>query len=187
MTVQPDLYRKLPGVDELLHDAGLAALLSEEGETAVADASRIVIGNLRDEISGGRLDAAGVELALSGMVAAVERRLRENLSYSLRPIINATGVILHTNLGRAPLSAAALEHIRETAGAYSNLEFDLESGERGKRDVHVDRLFRKLLTESAELRSGRAGTPVAPLAHGELGGTGVPAGLGERSSPAVST
>src|SRR5450755_3459879 len=166
MTVQPDLYRKLPGVDELLHDAGLAALLSEEGETAVADASRIVIGNLRDEISGGRLDAAGVELALSGMVAAVERRRRENLRYSLRPIINATGVILHTNLGRAPLSAAALEHIRETAGTYSNLEFDVDSGERGKRDVHVDRLFRKLLSEeNAELRSsGLAGTPVPPRA-----------------------
>jgi L-seryl-tRNA(Ser) seleniumtransferase len=187
MNVQSDLYKKLPGVDELLRDAALAQLVCDEGETAVADACRIVIGNLREEISAGRLDSAGVELVLSGMAGAVERKLRDNLRHSLRPVINATGVILHTNLGRAPLSAAALEHIRETAGAYSNLEFDLESGERGKRDVHVDRLFRKLLTESAELRSGRAGTPVAPLAHGELGGTGVPAGLGERSSPAVST
>ena len=164
MTVQLDLYRKLPGVDELLHDAGLIALVSEEGETAVADACRLVIGHLREEISAGHLDSAGVELALSGMPVAVERQLRENLRYSLRPMINATGVILHTNLGRAPLSAAALEHIRETAGAYSNLEFDLESGERGKRDVHVDRLFRRLLAEeSAELRSsGRATTPVPP-------------------------
>jgi len=187
MNVQSDLYKKLPGVDELLRDAALAQLVCDEGETAVADACRILIGNLREEISAGRLDSAGVELVLSGMAGAVERKLRDNLRHSLRPVINATGVILHTNLGRAPLSAAALEHIRETAGAYSNLEFDLESGERGKRDVHVDRLFRKLLTESAELRSGRAGTPVAPLAHGELGGTGVPAGLGERSSPAVST
>ena len=99
------------------------------------------------------------------MAAAVERQLRENLGYSLRSVINATGVILHTNLGRAPLSESALEHIRETAGAYSNLEFDLDSGDRGKRDVHVDRLFRKLLSESAELRSGRAGTPVAPQAE----------------------
>jgi L-seryl-tRNA(Ser) seleniumtransferase len=163
MKVQADLYKKLPGVDELLRDAELAALVSEEGETAVADACRAAIGNLREEISAGRLDPAGVELALAGMKGAVERKLRENLRYSLRPVINATGVILHTNLGRAPLAVAALEHIRETAGAYSNLEFDLESGERGKRDVHVDRLFRKLLSENAELRSG------------------------ERSSPAVST
>src|SRR5450432_3878112 len=166
MNVQSDLYKKLPGVDELLRDAALAQLVCDEGETAVADACRIVIGNLREEISAGRLDSAGVELVLSGMAGAVERKLRETLSYSLRPIINATGVILHTNLGRAPLSAAALEHIRETAGTYSNLEFDVDSGERGKRDVHVDRLFRKLLSEeNAELRSsGLAGTPVPPRA-----------------------
>jgi L-seryl-tRNA(Ser) seleniumtransferase len=153
MKVQADIYRKLPGVDELLHDAELAELVREVGETAVADACRAVIANLREEISAGRLGSAGVELALSGMAAAVERKVREDMRYSLRPVINATGVILHTNLGRAPLSAAALEHIRATAGGYSNLEFDLESGERGKRDVHVDRLFRKLLSESSPVVS----------------------------------
>ncbi len=161
MTAQSELYRKLPGVDELLRDAGVAALVSEEGQSAVADACRFVLDRLREEISAGRLDATGVDLALSGVAVAVERRLRESLRYSLRPVINATGVILHTNLGRAPISASALEHIRETAGTYSNLEFDVDSGERGKRDVHVDRLFRKLLAESAELRS--AGQPGAAV------------------------
>ena len=181
MTTQSDLYRKLPGVDELLREPGLAVVVSEEGKTAVADACRVVLDRLREEISAGRLDAAGVDLAMSGMAVAVERQLRENLRYSLRPLINATGVILHTNLGRAPLSAGALEHVRETAGAYSNLEFDLESGARGKRDVHVDRLFRKLLSESADLRSsGRAETPVPPqptsassVTIDEFGGTEV--------------
>ena len=62
-------------------------------------------------------------------------------------MINATGVILHTNLGRAPLAESALAHIRETAGRFSNLEFDIAAGERGNRDVHVDRLFRTLLNE----------------------------------------
>ena len=185
MTTQSELYRKLPGVDELLRDAGLAALISEDGGTAVADSCRLVLDRLREEISAGRLDSAGVDLALSGMGVAVERQLRESLCYSLRSVINATGVILHTNLGRAPLSAASLEHIRETAGAYSNLEYDLDSGERGKRDVHVDRLFKKLLAESAELRSGRAGTPVAP--QPELGGAGALARPGGRNSPTVST
>ena len=165
MKVQSDLYKKLPGVDELLRDAEIAELVREAGETTVADACRIVIANLREEISAGRLDSAGVELALSGMKSAVKKKLRENLGYSLRSVINATGVILHTNLGRAPLSVAALEHVRETAGTYSNLEFNLESGERGKRDAHVDRLFRKLLSESAEMGSGRVGTPVAPQAQ----------------------
>src|ERR1700690_3258586 len=193
MKAHADLYRKLPGVDELLRDAELAALVSEEGETAVADACRTVIANLREEISAGHLDSVGIDLSLSGIAAAVERQLRENLRYSLRPVINATGVILHTNLGRAPLAEAAWEHIRETAGAYSNLEFDLESGERGKRDVHVDRLFRRLLSENAEVRSGRAGTPVAPQpisaradATDEFGGTGVPARPGSVSTIVVN-
>ena len=163
MTVQLDLYRKLPGVNELLRDASVATLVFQNGPSAVTEACRLVLGRLREEISDGRLDSAGVDIALTGIADAVERQVRENLRYSLRSVINATGVILHTNLGRAPLSALAFEHIHETAGAYSNLEFDLESGERGKRDVHVDRLFRRLLSdESAELRSsGRAGTPVS--------------------------
>src|SRR5207237_8017470 len=103
-----------------------------------------------------------LDLALSGVPSAIERELQQALRYSLRTVINATGVILHTNLGRAPLSHAAIDHIREIATTYSNLEFDLETGERGKRDIHVDRLFQKLLSEkTAELRSaGRAGTPV---------------------------
>ena len=75
----------------------------------------------------------------------MEQKLQQSLAYSLRPVINATGVILHTNLGRAPLSRAALEHAAEVAQGYSNLEFDLATGERGKRDVHVDRLFAQLL------------------------------------------
>src|SRR5207245_3361728 len=74
--------------------------------------------------------------------------LRKALSYSLRSVINATGVILHTNLGRAPLLSSALDDIRDTASSYSNLEFEVISGERGKRDVHVERLFQKLLTDS---------------------------------------
>ena len=93
------------------------------------------------------MDEKSLDLALGGLPAAVERQLRQSLSYSLLPIVNATGVILHTNLGRAPLGAAALDHIRDAAGGYSNLEFDLASGERGKRDVHVDRLFQKLLAD----------------------------------------
>jgi L-seryl-tRNA(Ser) seleniumtransferase len=142
-----DLYRKLPSVDELLRSPELAALALREGQVAATDAARAVLASLREEIAAGRLDANGVDLALSGLEDAVARQIRQALRHSLRTVVNATGVILHTNLGRAPLSASALEHISEIAGGYSNLEFDVESGERGKRDVHVDRLFRKLLDE----------------------------------------
>src|SRR5580698_3754891 len=144
-----DLYRRLPSVDELLRSPELVALATKEGRAAVTDAARAVLASLRDEIAASRLNANAVDLALSGLEEAVARRVRQSLKYSLRPVINATGVILHTNLGRAPLPASALEHIRETAASYSNLEFDVATGERGKRDVHLDRLFRKLLDESA--------------------------------------
>src|SRR5260221_6775409 len=69
------------------------------------------------------------------------------MQFSLKPVINATGVILHTNLGRAPLAEAAIKRISEVAGRYSNLEFDVTAGERGKRDVHVERLFSRLLNQ----------------------------------------
>lgn len=148
-----DLYRKLPSVDELLHSRDLAVIVSSEGKAAVTDAARSVLARLRAEIASARLDASGVDLALSGISSAIERQLRQSLSSSLRPVINATGVILHTNLGRAPLAASALQHVRDTSSGYSNLEFDVETGERGKRDVHVDGLFRKLL-DGARVEAG---------------------------------
>jgi L-seryl-tRNA(Ser) seleniumtransferase len=152
-----DLYRKLPSVDELLHSPDLAAIISSEGQAPVADAARAVLARMRAEIASARLDAAAVDLALSGVSGAIERQVRQSLTYSLRPLINATGVILHTNLGRAPIAASALEHIRNVASGYSNLEFDVETADRGKRDVHLDRLFRKLL--DAHLGTTALGCP----------------------------
>ena len=145
LQTKADLYRKLPSVDELQRSPRLAELASTEGQASVTDAARASLASLRDEIAEGRLDANGIELALTGLEAAVARRVQETVSYSLRPVINATGVILHTNLGRAPILPAALAHAREIAESYSNLELNLETGERGKRDVHVNRLFQKLL------------------------------------------
>ncbi len=140
-----DLYRKLPAVDELLKLDAVAALIEREGRPAVTEAARAMVSALRQEIAAGRLDAHGVELAVAGIADAVERRLRQSLAYSLRPVINASGVILHTNLGRAPLARSAVERIAEVAATYSNLEFEIETGRRGKRDVHVERLFARLL------------------------------------------
>jgi L-seryl-tRNA(Ser) seleniumtransferase len=177
------LFQKLPSTDELLRRPDLQALVERDGHPAVAESIRVVLARLRQEIvegqiddgqiadgqivdgqiSGHALDQKSLDLALGGLSAAVERQLRQSLSYSLLPLINATGVILHTNLGRAPLAAAALDHIHATAGAYSNLEFDLAIGERGKRDVHVDRLFQKLLDET------NVGAPAAPTGPAEQG------------------
>jgi L-seryl-tRNA(Ser) seleniumtransferase len=171
-TTQSDLYRELPAVDELLRNSEIAALVSRVGQAAVADACRAVVARLRQEISAGRLDADKLPLALSGIQSAIQNELSQALGYSLRSAINATGVILHTNLGRAPIAELAFEHIRQTAGAYSNLEFDLETGERSKRDRHVDRLFRRLLSDDgAEVRATGRARP----AMSEVKGAPVPA------------
>ena len=146
-TRNAQLFRQLPSVDDLLRAAAVASLAEREGRAATLDAARAVLERLRAEIAAGRLDEHQLELAVRRLSDAVERELRRALQTSLRPVINATGVVLHTNLGRAPLGAAALEHARQVATTYSNLEFNLESGERGKRDVHVDRLFARLLGE----------------------------------------
>ena len=146
MKSKAELFRQLPSVDELLHGAELAPGLAQQGQAAITGAIRIVLADVRSQIAAGRLDDDGLKRVLSGIADAVERRLQAEVRYSLGPVINATGVILHTNLGRAPLSDAALEHLRETSRHYSNLEFDVSSGERGERDVHVDRLFQRLIT-----------------------------------------
>jgi L-seryl-tRNA(Ser) seleniumtransferase len=146
--LKSELYRMLPSVDELLHGAELTALVESEGQPAVTEAARTVLAQLREEITSGSLSSSNaVEAAVAGLPEAITRQLRRATAFSLRPVINATGVILHTNLGRAPLAEAAIKRIGEVAGRYSNLEFDIAGGERGKRDVHVERLFSKLLNQ----------------------------------------
>ncbi len=137
----------MPAVDEVMREAGIGPLVASHGHQPVVDATRVVLARLRQEIMAGSLDENGLQLALDGLLGEVQKQLRWALQYSLRPVINATGVILHTNLGRAPLGQAAIEHIRETAASYSNLEFDISGGRRGQRDIHVDRLFQYLLSE----------------------------------------
>jgi L-seryl-tRNA(Ser) seleniumtransferase len=163
-----ELFRELPSVDELVRERGVVALAAEHGTAAVTDAARAVLARLRMEIASGLLDAAALQLALSRVSEAIEGQLRRILGHSLRAVINATGVILHTNLGRAPLAEAAIEHIRTTAGGYSNLEYDVEAGARGKRDMHMEPWFRTVLGDervsgtSAGPRQGGAAEAAVP-------------------------
>lgn len=135
------LLRQIPAVDELLGRKALRALEDRLGRRRVVDATRKVLQGLRARISAGRLAGVSVELLENEIVAATET----SAELSLRPVINATGVILHTNLGRAPLAPEAAEHLMRAATRYSNLEYDLAQGERGKRDAHTDLLFAQLL------------------------------------------
>jgi L-seryl-tRNA(Ser) seleniumtransferase len=140
------LFRLLPSVDDSLRHPAITSLAEREGLAPVTDAVRGVLARLREEISIGTLASeASVQLAIANLPEAVARQVHNATEFSLKPVINATGVILHTNLGRAPLAESVLKRISEVAGRYSNLEFDIESGERGQRDVHVERLFSRLL------------------------------------------
>jgi L-seryl-tRNA(Ser) seleniumtransferase len=140
--------REIPSVDELLGRARLVALAETAGRGLVTEAARSVLAGLRARLkdSSGAEDAARDSSAtdLEAIEARVAAEVEAWLAPSLRRVINATGVILHTNLGRAPLSSDAVARIAETAGRYSNLEYDIESGERGKRDVHTARLLAEL-------------------------------------------
>ena len=138
-----DRLRELPSVDRLLADERVAALAERHGRDLVLDAARRALDRVREEIQ------AGVEAG--DVVARVGRELGELLEPRLRRVLNATGVVVHTNLGRAPLAEAALARVAETALGYSNLEYDLEPGVRGSRQSHVAGHLRDLTGAEAAL------------------------------------
>src|ERR1700677_1418848 len=159
-----NLYRLLPSVNDLLLSPDVAALLQVHSRSAVLDSSRAVLLRVKQQIADGQHTQGSLTMLLSSLDLAVADELRHAAQFSLRRVINATGVILHTNLGRAPLSASALERIRQTAAGYSNLEFDLESGERSPRDTHAEQLLLRLLkTKVGAMIGEMAETPRAAV------------------------
>jgi L-seryl-tRNA(Ser) seleniumtransferase len=184
---QSELFRLLPSVDELLRSPAISPLLSAHGHAAVVAACRAALDELRGTIAvaacapNPALATAlrnRVESAIPMLPAVVGERLACISRFSLRRVINATGVVLHTNLGRAPLAESAVQHALEVACGYSNLEFDLAVGERGERDAHVDRLFQALF---AELERAEAAEALAGFAQGQT----LPQAA-EKSAPASS-
>jgi L-seryl-tRNA(Ser) seleniumtransferase len=131
--------RDLPSVDELLRDERLAA---EPHDLAVT-AARAALDRAREEIAAGREPEPLPDAVLAELARA--------RAPSLRRVLNATGVLVHTNLGRAPLANAALERVVEVGGGYSNLEYDLERGTRGSRQDHLAGLLSRLTGAEAAL------------------------------------
>lgn len=139
----PQGLRWLPAIDKLLRTPQAEELSRVYGRESLRDALRESLDAARDQIR------AGTPVPdVSSLLAAAEARLRSQFAPTLRPVINATGVILHTNLGRAPLSAQAQAAIVAAAAHYSTLEYQLETGKRGKRDQHAESLL-KLITGAA--------------------------------------
>ncbi len=141
-----DGRRALPGVDRLLAQRELAAAIAEHGRALAVEAAREALAEARERILAGEPAPT-----LAALTEAVAQRLAAAARGTLYPVINATGVIIHTNLGRAPLSAAARAAMDAVATGYSNLEYDLAAGERGSRYVHAERLLCRLTGAEAGL------------------------------------
>ena len=144
-----DFRQRLPAVDELLLRPGVAEVCRRLERGYAVILIREVLEEVRHEIKKGTLDESQIG------DAAIEQRIMHAVEYelapSIRPVINASGVILHTNLGRAPLIPGAMEQLRETATQYSNLEYDVAAGVRGTRDVHLERVIRRLTGAEAAI------------------------------------
>src|SRR5262249_48823801 len=140
------LLRSLPSIDRMLLSPTAVRLSGEIGADRVRDPLGEICEQIRSEIA--EENHAALDLTPDLLPEVLENRLKTRAEQVLRPslrrVINASGVIIHTNLGRAPLAPAATEAIREIAAGYSNLEYDREPGERGRRDSHCASLIARL-------------------------------------------
>jgi L-seryl-tRNA(Ser) seleniumtransferase len=138
--------RSLPAVDALMAAPQVLALIQRYGRPLAVEAVRAALADARSTILAG-----GTLLEEDQLLQSVQHKLSDWLAPTLIPVINATGVVLHTNLGRAPLSRTALDAVHQVTGAYSTLEYQLEQGTRGSRAVHAERLLARLTGAEAAL------------------------------------
>jgi len=148
-----DLLRSLPSIERMLTRPTAVRLSAELGRHRVRDLLREIIDELRLRFAPGATTSSDLSCpgesedernSIEEIERELETRAARELRPSLMPVINATGVIIHTNLGRAPLPEAALDALIETASRHSNLEYDLETGQRGHREAHCENLLARL-------------------------------------------
>jgi L-seryl-tRNA(Ser) seleniumtransferase len=152
------LLRSLPSIERLLERPLALRLSATVGRERVRDLLRETTEELRQEVTSGQLSATGTNQSLTEEVEwRLETRAARFSHPSLRRVVNATGVIIHTNLGRAPLARQAVEALSETAAGYSNLEYDLKQGQRGRREAHCQELLSRLAgSEAATVANNNA-------------------------------
>ena len=151
MSGQQDLLRTLPAVDRVLREGPMLPLAQLLPQETLSHAVQEMIASLRSEILKTGENISSERLNPAAIAAAAAQHCRRLLQPSLRKVINATGTLLHTNLGRAPLSSQSLRAINAVAAGYSNLEFELDSGCRGQRFSHVESLLTQLTGAEAAL------------------------------------
>ncbi len=145
-----ELFRKIPGVDRLLLDPRLEDVSSRHPRTLLLKAIHLTLDGLRETIVKGK-DIREEDLEVDRVAEMVLKELERISRPSLRPVINATGVVVHTNLGRSLMAESVLRRFRPLSGGYSNLEYDLEQGKRGSRYVHVEDLLVELTGAEAAM------------------------------------
>jgi L-seryl-tRNA(Ser) seleniumtransferase len=143
--LMPDL-RSLPSVDQLLQTGEISALIAEYGRPLALDGLRQALDEVRQAYP-----ARQVVPSPAQIIQRAAEVVEESAAPSLVPVINAAGVVLHTNLGRAPLSQASRQAVLEAAAGYTNLEYDLERGRRGSRLLHAEKLLTRLTGAEAAL------------------------------------
>jgi L-seryl-tRNA(Ser) seleniumtransferase len=139
--------RSIPSIEQLRQRPAMLALEAQYGRAAVVDALRSEAAAIRTSTG----DDPGADELVGAIERGVSARLAADSAPSLRRVINATGVVIHTNLGRAPLARAAAERVAALAAGYTNLEYDVGRGARGRRDVHAERLLCGLTGAEAAL------------------------------------
>ncbi|GKT08250.1 L-seryl-tRNA(Sec) selenium transferase [Desulforhabdus sp. TSK] len=146
-----DLLRKLPGVDALLQLEPLREALTQHPRKLLLESIRHVLEEQRQRILDPKGSGASVNLEPSHLVQLILQRLVQVSDYALRPVINATGIVIHTNLGRSLLPQEAIERLALLCRSYNNLEYDLEKGKRGSRYVHAEAILCELTGAEAAL------------------------------------
>ena len=141
MTSKSDMLRSIPKVDDLLNDPALSQICGESSHFVVTDSIRKVLNELREGILSDEISRVWND---EEILERIKSDIKKASLRNLRKVINGTGIILHTNLGRAKLGQKAIEAVVEAAGNYSTLEYDVESGSRGSRYDHVNELIEKL-------------------------------------------
>jgi L-seryl-tRNA(Ser) seleniumtransferase len=147
MSAGADLRRLLPSVEQILQRTEVRALEARHGRALVVRELRALVEDARTRAAAG--DRAAVEAVAADLPARLAARLDRARAASLVPVINATGVVVHTNLGRSRLPAEAAAQVARIATSYSNLEFDLAGGDRGQREVHAETRLRALVGSEA--------------------------------------
>ena len=140
-----EILRRIPSVDQILRGPDAKPLLVEYPRRLVVEEVRRGLDRLRDSIRRSNDPNQALESGLAVLEPEIGESLRKRLRRSLRPVVNATGIILHTNLGRAPLEEETVQAMNHLSQGYSNLEYDLDRGKRGHRDRHLEEQFGRLL------------------------------------------